>query len=100
MVTRLNYFSHNKALYSLLQETEDVLNFSVLNLIEIFSCCRAYTTIVTAEQRIKYKSEFNQYYDMYRKLHNVLDQVSKRFTSLESQLNHAPKGSEEFRVRF
>ena len=47
---------------------------------------------------MKYKSEFNQYYDMYRKLHNVLDQVSKRFTSLESQLNHAPKGSEEFRV--
>jgi len=57
----------------------------------------AYTTIVTAEQRIKYKSEFNQYYDMYRKLHNVLDQVSKRFTSLESQLNTLPKGSEEFR---
>ena len=34
------------------------------------------------------------------KLHNVLDQVSKRFSHLEGKLKHAPKGSEEFKVRF
>lgn len=61
--------------------------------------CRAYTTIITAEQRQKYKAEFNTYYAKYRKLHNVLDQVSKRFAHLESKLKHAQKGSEDFKVR-
>ena len=60
---------------------------------------RAYTTIITAEQRQKYKAEFNTYYAKYRKLHNVLDQVSKRFAHLESKLKHAQKGSEDFKVR-
>jgi hypothetical protein len=57
----------------------------------------AYTTIITAEQRQKYKAEFNTYYAKYRKLHNVLDQVSKRFAHLESKLKHAQKGSEDFK---
>ena len=59
---------------------------------------RAYTTIVTKEQRIRYKAEFNQYYAKYRKLHNVLDQVSKRFAHLESKLKQHQRSSEGFKV--
>ena len=55
---------------------------------------------MSTEQRHKYKAEFNQNYAKYMKLHNVLDQVSKRFSHLEGKLKHAPKGSEEFKVRF
>jgi len=56
-----------------------------------------YTNITSQEQRTKYKAEFNQYYAKYMKLHNVLDQVSKRFALLEGKLKHAQKGSEEFK---
>jgi RNA polymerase II elongation factor ELL len=34
----------------------------------------------------------------YRKLHNVLDDVSKRFSHLESKLKQATRGSEEFKI--
>jgi len=57
----------------------------------------AYTPIVSAEQRGRYKSEFNQYYAKYRALHKVLDQVSKKFAHLESRLKEAPKGSQDFK---
>lgn len=57
----------------------------------------AYTTIVTKEQRIKYKAEFNQEYAKYRKHHNVLDQVSKRFAHLETKLKQHQRGSEGFK---
>ena len=54
---------------------------------------RHYTPIVSAEQRVRYKSEFNQYYAKYRTLHKVLDQVSKKFAHLENKLKEAQKGS-------
>jgi len=57
----------------------------------------AYTPIVSVEQRVRYKSEFNQYYAKYRTLHKVLDQVSKKFAHLESRLKEAQKGSQDFK---
>ena len=54
---------------------------------------------MTKEQRIKYKAEFNQEYAKYRKHHNVLDQVSKRFSHLETKLKQHQRGSEGFKVR-
>ena len=51
------------------------------------------------EQRVRYKSEFNQYYAKYRTLHKVLDQVSKKFAHLEARLKEAQKGSQDFKVR-
>ena len=53
---------------------------------------------MTKEQRIKYKAEFNQEYAKYRKHHNVLDQVSKRFAHLETKLKQHQRGSEGFKV--
>ena len=61
--------------------------------------CRAYTSIVTLDQRQKYKADFNKSYPYYRKLHNVLDEVSKRFSHLENKLKQVSRGSEEFKVR-
>ena len=58
----------------------------------------AYTPIENAEQRVRYKLEFNTYYNKYRELHKVLDQVSKKFANLESKLKEAQKGSQEFKV--
>jgi len=57
----------------------------------------AYTSIVTYEQRMRYKADFNQNFVKYRKLHNVLDQHSKRFAHLESQLKNHQRGSKEFK---
>ena len=47
-----------------------------------------------------YKADFNQNFVKYRKLHNVLDQHSKRFAHLESQLKQHQRGSKEFKVSF
>jgi len=58
----------------------------------------AYTSIVTLDQRQSYKADFNKSYTNYRKLHNVLDDVSKRFSHLESKLKQATRGSEEFKI--
>ena len=59
---------------------------------------RHYTPIVSAEQLVRYKSEFNQYYAKYRTLHKVLDQVSKKFAHLENKLKEAQKGSQDYKV--
>ena len=61
--------------------------------------CRAYTSIVTLDQRQRYKADFNKSYAHYRKLHNVLDEVSRRFTHLENKLKQATRSSEESKVR-
>jgi len=58
----------------------------------------AYTPIDSVEQRVRYKSEFNQYYAKYRTLHKVLDQVSKKFANLENRLKEAQRGSQDFKA--
>jgi len=57
----------------------------------------AYTTILSAEQRTRYKQEFNEHYANYRTFHNILDRVSKRFAQLENSLKQQPKDSPEFK---
>ena len=61
--------------------------------------CRAYTSIVTLDQRQRYKADFNKSYAHYRKLHNVLDEVSRRFAHLENKLKQTTRSSEESKVR-
>ena len=57
----------------------------------------AYTTIVTKEQRINYKVEFDQDYTKYRMQHKLLDKVSKRFSRLDFKLRQHQRGSEGFK---
>ena len=54
----------------------------------------AYTNIVTKEQRIKYKVEFDREYAKYITHHKVLDKVSKRFARLACKLKQHEIGSE------
>jgi len=58
----------------------------------------AYTTILSVEQRTRYKQDFNEHYANYRQLHSILDRVSKRFTDLENKLKEHSKDSPEFKV--
>ena len=51
---------------------------------------------MTKEQRIRYKVEFDQDYAKYRKHHEVLNKVTKRFARLESRLKLHQRGSEGF----
>ncbi|XP_076179580.1 suppressor of Triplolethal [Ptiloglossa arizonensis] len=45
-----------------------------------------YTTISSAEQRRRYKAEFNADYEEYRRLHAQVAKVSKRFSQLQERL--------------
>ncbi|XP_029042354.1 RNA polymerase II elongation factor Ell [Osmia bicornis bicornis] len=45
-----------------------------------------YTTISSAEQRRRYKAEFNADYEEYRRLHAQVAKVSKRFAQLQERL--------------
>ncbi|XP_043505857.1 RNA polymerase II elongation factor Ell-like [Polistes fuscatus] len=45
-----------------------------------------YTTICSLEQRRKYRTDFNQDYEEYKKLHAEVEIVSERFQQLEDRL--------------
>lgn len=57
---------------------------------------RNYTTIVSADQRSRYKAEFNRQYQEYLKLHSFNEERSRSFTDLEEQLKNEPRGSDEY----
>lgn len=54
--------------------------------------------ITNPEQRFRYKSDFAAEYPRYRQLHQLLDQVSRKFVELESTLRKCDYGSDDFRV--
>lgn len=55
----------------------------------------AWTAIQSIEQRRRYKSEFDQNYVEYRKLHLYQDDISKRFQDLEKQLMYEKQRGNE-----
>lgn len=55
---------------------------------ETFETHSAWTRITSIEQRRRYKSEFDQMYVEYRKMHLYQDEISKRFQQLETQLKY------------
>lgn len=62
---------------------------------------RYYTTISSAEQRRRYKAEFNADYEEYRRLHAQVAKVSKRFAQLQERLKQeeASGNWDEYEVR-
>uniref|UniRef100_T1IUD5 OCEL domain-containing protein n=1 Tax=Strigamia maritima TaxID=126957 RepID=T1IUD5_STRMM len=62
---------------------------------EVPDYLKKYTVINSAEQRAHYKADFNAEYDEYRKLHAIIDSVSKRFALLEERLRNCEDGSDE-----
>lgn len=57
-----------------------------------------YTTIRNAEQRRRYKSDFNADYAEYRDLHAIVEKVSRRFAELEERLKQENTSSPKYKV--
>ncbi|XP_075238386.1 suppressor of Triplolethal [Lycorma delicatula] len=57
-----------------------------------------YPRIETIEQRRRYKEDFNTNYVEYRRLHSVVDKVSRRFAELEARLKRENKHSEAWKA--
>lgn len=58
-----------------------------------------YRTIVSGEQRSRYKEDFNSQYNEYRNLHKAIDKVSKRFSHLEEELRQQDEGTSAWQVK-
>ncbi|KAK5649180.1 hypothetical protein RI129_000209 [Pyrocoelia pectoralis] len=56
-----------------------------------------YATIRSAEQRRRYKSDFNADYAEYRELHAVVEKVSRRFAELEERLKQENISSPKYK---
>jgi hypothetical protein len=57
-----------------------------------------YAPIESKNQRDIYKEDFNAHYAKYRKLHSLVNAVSKRFSDLEAELNQLQAGSNSWKV--
>ncbi|XP_048198542.1 RNA polymerase II elongation factor ELL [Perognathus longimembris pacificus] len=55
-----------------------------------------YAAISSSEQRQSYKNDFNAEYSEYRDLHARIEQITRRFTQLDTQLRQLAQGSEEY----
>lgn len=75
--------------------------FFFLNVVGVFFSSlvvRKYTEIRNPEQRAQYKADFNSEYNEYRKLHAIVDRVSKRFSLLKESLRNVAEGTEQWQV--
>ena len=52
---------------------------------------RCYTKICNADQRTKYKTEFNAFYEEYRALHEETVKISEQFRQMEEKLRRESK---------
>ncbi|XP_050097616.1 RNA polymerase II elongation factor Ell isoform X1 [Anopheles aquasalis] len=56
-----------------------------------------FTRITTVEQRRRYKTEFDNEYKEYRRLHEVLEHASRKFAQYEEDLQHEPKDTPRYK---
>ncbi|XP_061544036.1 RNA polymerase II elongation factor ELL2 [Phycodurus eques] len=55
-----------------------------------------YTALVSTDQRQRYKNDFNAEYDEYRLLHARVENITRRFTQLDSQCRKLAPGTKEY----
>ncbi|KAL5005257.1 hypothetical protein ScPMuIL_018713 [Solemya velum] len=55
-----------------------------------------YHAIQTADQRQRYKLEFNKEYEEYRQIHCNMEKVAKKFAELEVLMKKTSQGTEEY----
>ena len=53
---------------------------------------------MSADQRSRYKADFNRQYQEYLKLHSFIEERTRPFTDLDEQLKNETIGSEEYNV--
>ncbi|KAJ0069048.1 hypothetical protein NL108_016646, partial [Boleophthalmus pectinirostris] len=58
-----------------------------------FHLTTSYVSLVSLEQRQKYKVDFNSEYDEYRRLHTRVDNITRRFTRLDAQCRSLTPGT-------
>lgn len=51
------------------------------------------------EQRRKYKTEFDNDFQEYRRLHEIVERVSRKFAQLEENLQHERHNERRYKVR-
>ncbi|XP_049296034.1 RNA polymerase II elongation factor Ell isoform X3 [Anopheles funestus] len=56
-----------------------------------------FTRITSVEQRRRYKTEFDNEYKEYRRLHEVLENASRKFAQYEDDLLHEPKDTQRYK---
>ncbi|KAK9730044.1 Occludin homology domain [Popillia japonica] len=56
-----------------------------------------YATIRDSDQRRRYKADFNADYDEYKRLHGVVEKVSRRFAELKGRLKQENASSPRYR---
>ncbi|XP_056642056.1 RNA polymerase II elongation factor Ell isoform X3 [Diorhabda carinulata] len=72
-------------------------NFNNENEDEFPDYKKEYVTIRDAEQRRRYKADFNADYTEYRDLHSIVEKVSRRFAQLEERLKKEEENSPKFK---
>ncbi|NXQ92892.1 ELL2 factor, partial [Sagittarius serpentarius] len=60
---------------------------------------RKYVTVVSYEQRERYKRDFHAEYDEYRTLHTQIDSITRRFLELDTQWRLLSPESKEHQVK-
>lgn len=58
---------------------------------------KQFTRITTVEQRRRYKTEFDNEYKEYRRLHGVLENASRKFAQYEEDLLHEPRETQRYK---
>lgn len=58
---------------------------------------KQFTRITSVEQRRRYKTEFDNEYKEYRRLHEVLENASRKFAQYEEDLLHEPKDTQRYK---
>uniref|UniRef100_A0A182PNY8 OCEL domain-containing protein n=1 Tax=Anopheles epiroticus TaxID=199890 RepID=A0A182PNY8_9DIPT len=56
-----------------------------------------FTRITSVEQRRRYKTEFDNEYKEYRRLHEILENASRKFAQYEDDLLHEPKDTQRYK---
>jgi RNA polymerase II elongation factor ELL len=56
-----------------------------------------FSTIMSTEQRTKYKAVYSESYTKYLELHKVLESITQKAAALEEQLKRTTRGSPQFK---
>ena len=92
MLSNLSYFS-------LCKKEKFIIRFRInTRNVNICFFCSEYVPILTRDQRVRYKKEYNTHYNEYLRYHEILRQAKSRFTKLSKQRENLQRGTPEYRV--
>lgn len=73
---------------------------AMLRFFYVFNFSDQFTRITTVEQRRKYKTEFDNDFQEYRRLHEIVERVSRKFAQLEEDLQMERHNERRYKVVF